>query len=37
MVLGARFVDGHISAWSDGVLRMHARGTEQDEAESARP
>jgi len=37
MVLGTCFVHGRISAWDSGVLRMHARGTEQYKVESARP
>jgi hypothetical protein len=37
MVLGARFVHRRVSAWSSGVLRLHARGTEQEEAESTQP
>ena len=37
MVLGARFVHGRVSAWRGGVLRLHAGGTEQEEAESTQP
>jgi hypothetical protein len=33
MVLGTGFVHGRGSAWRGGVLRLHARGTEQEEAE----